>query len=47
MRLDEFNSDVVTPQNLARALGQDSLRIFVDMYKMSELPALLFLILGF
>ncbi len=37
MRLDEFNSGVVTPQNLARALGKGSLKKFVETYKRSEL----------
>jgi len=37
MRLDEFNSGVVTPQNLALALGKESFKTFVETYKHSEL----------
>jgi hypothetical protein len=36
MQLDEFNSGVVTLQNLARALGKESLKTFVETYKRSE-----------
>jgi hypothetical protein len=40
MQLDEFNSGVVTLQNLARALGKESLKTFVETYKRGEHPSL-------
>ena len=46
MRLDEFNSGVVTPQNLAVALGKESLKTFVETYKCSAFSRWLFLSFG-
>ena len=32
MRLDEYNSGGITPQNLSRALGDNKLKGFMDWY---------------
>ena len=41
MRLDEFDSGVVTPQNLGKAVQKGSLRAFVETYKASSKCTLL------